>query len=91
MNVNVSINKKINKKEIQEMYAKGLANQEWLVKHYKELTKKYNNMFVAVYNGEVIDSDIDPRRLLSKLKERGIDISVVAIDFVTQDPLLYIL
>lgn len=87
MNKNITINKK----EIQEMYAKGLANHKWLIGHYKELTKKYNNKFVAVHNGEVIDSDIDPSRLLKRLEEKGVDISTVAIDFVTDNPLLYIL
>ncbi len=84
-------NATINKKEIQNMYAKGLANHKWLVGHYKELIKDYNNMFVAIYDGKVIDYDTDPRELLKRLKEKGVDISTVAIDFVTDNPLLYIL
>ena len=87
MNGDVSINKE----EIQKMYAKGCSNDEWLAEHYDELIKNYNNMFVAVYDGEVVDSDIDPRMLVKRLKERGIDISTVTIDFITDNPLLYIL
>ena len=81
----------IDREKIQKMYTESLSNRKWLAEHYKELTQEYNNMFVAVYNGKVIDFDIDPRKLLKKLKERGLDVSIVAIDFITKDPLLYIL
>lgn len=81
----------IDKEKIREIYTRGSANSRWLIEHYEELIKNYNNSFVAVNEGKVIDYDVDPSRLLQRLKEKGIDISTVAIDFVTDNPALYIL
>ena len=74
----------INKEEIKEMYAKGLANLKWLVNNYKELAKKYKDMFVAVSDCKVVDYDIDPEELLHRLEKKGVDISTVAIDFIIE-------
>ena len=81
----------INKEKIQEMYSKGFANNKWLIDHYRDLIQTYNNRFVAVMDGKVIDSDVDPEVLLNRLKKKGVDVSAVAIDFITDNPILYLL
>ena len=89
----IGMNKRIeiNKEQIQEMYSKGFANNKWLIDHYRELIRTYNNQFVAVMDGKVIDSDVDPEVLLNRLKKKGVDVSAVAIDFITDNPVLYLL
>lgn len=81
----------IEKERIKRLYLESFDNSKWLIEHYQELTKEYNNKFVAVQNKKVIAVDVNPFKLLEKLKKMGVDISTVAIDFVTSDPLLYIL
>jgi len=57
-----------------------LDDQTWALEHYRELQKKYADMWIAVRHGKVIFADRDGGRVkasVKKLKER------VPIVFVT--------
>ena len=54
-------------------------NTEWFDNNYHSL-KKYDGRFIAIYNESVIDSDIDCRRLVGRIKrlyDKSLYISLV--------------
>jgi len=44
-------------------------NFTWIDEQYSELRSRYPNQYVAVLDGEVVDSDADVQRLTRRLKE----------------------
>ena len=64
-------------------YQKSFEDTEWIIENYIELTKKYDNKFIAVQDKKVIASSEDAMRLLKELRKMNIDFSTVVIDFIT--------
>lgn len=59
-----------NKMEISKSY---LEDQTWALEHYRELQRKYADMWVAVHNKEVISADVDGSKVkksVEKYKEK---------------------
>jgi len=64
-------------------YQKSFEDTKWIIENYTELTKKYDNKFIAVQDKKVIASSEDALRLLKELRKMDIDFSTVVIDFIT--------
>jgi len=64
-------------------YQKSFEDTKWIIENYIELTKKYDNKFIAVQDKKVIASSEDAMRLLKELRKMNIDFSTVVIDFIT--------
>ncbi len=55
-------------------------NSKWIDAHYDELKQKYDGLFVAAYDGKIVDSDKDVaklgRRIRKKFKNAYTEIAV---------------
>ena len=67
------------------------ANMVWLMDHYGELTKTYNRRWVAVNRGKVMLSNPDRQKLLMQLRHDFPDSNAYAVQYVTDDPIDFIL
>jgi len=67
------------------------ANHEWLDRHRAELRIRFAGKFVAVHRGEVVASDPEFPRLLSRLRKRLADPSLAAVEFVSKEGVVWIL
>ena len=77
---------------LEEMRLKQ-ANQKWLDDHRDELRKRYADQYVAVLDGAVVGGSEDFRKLVAKLRKELPErpLSVAAIEFISQDELVWIL
>ena len=62
-------------------------NMTWFRVNYTRLAGEHPNNYVAINNGDVIDSDTDPRRLIDRLRSKygGENITTFAIGFVSKN------
>jgi len=70
--------------EIVQMIINGQKDLEWFNTNLERLKSEYDNMFVAFADKKIIDSDSVLDNLISKLKNKGIDISNIFIEFVSK-------
>ena len=56
---------------------------EWFKKNQTDLENRYNDRFIAIENGKVIENDKSLDHLLSKLEKIGKDLTGVLIKFVS--------
>ena len=57
-------------------------NKKWLHENYDILTNVYENMFVAVYNEEIIDGDTNLAPLRTRIQELIMNQKNVYIEFI---------
>lgn len=75
-----------------ELIEKGEANSKWLGENYKRLTKKYDNIWIAVLDKRVIDSDKGLQILISRLRKKLADrYPEAAIEYMTKKPINMVL
>jgi len=69
------------------------ANHEWLDRHREELREKFADKYVAVYKGAVVAADEEFPRLLVLLKRRlpGVDPSLAAIEYMSEEDFVWVL
>jgi hypothetical protein len=64
-----------------------VRNFKWVSSHYEELTKRFNNRWIAVLDEKVIESDDSATSLKMKLdrkyKEDKERLKSVVLDFIT--------
>ena len=70
--------------EIVNILVSGQKDLEWFCSNLEKFKMEYDNMFVAFANQQIIDFDPILNNLISKLKNKGIDISAVFIEFVSK-------
>lgn len=59
-------------------------NVVWFMKEYPEFKSKYPDMFVAVCNKSIVDSDKDAKELMKRLEiNLKDDYDVCAVEFVS--------
>ena len=58
----------------------------WLQDHFKDLLTNYAGLWVAVHGGDVVASDADRDRLLSRLRSDP-DFNVFAVQLTTPEPI----
>ena len=69
---------------IVNILVSGQKDIEWFYSNLDRFKSEYDNMFVAFSNKKIIDSDSVLDNLIDKLKNKGIDISDVFIEFVSK-------
>src|SRR4051812_22132699 len=62
--------------------------QDFWRQHYGELLKQYPDQFVAVLDGQVVAASADLQRILKTLKQQGIDLTGVWLEFLGTNPRL---
>jgi len=67
------------------------ANYGWFTEHFEELVKEFDGMFVAIHGGMVVEFDGNPARLRAKVLKRGLKLSEVTMEYVSKEPLTFIL
>lgn len=63
------------------------ADHLWVNKNLEKLLERYADQWIAVKNGQVIASDPELERLLSKLT----DPAYTCVEFITREPLEMVL
>ena len=58
------------------------ASSAFLSKNAKELSKKYEKQFIAIYNNELIGISPNFKEILHKIRELGIDPAKVLIEYI---------
>ena len=77
---------------VSEILNKYMKNAEWIVSHYEELMTKYNEQWVAVHEGRVLDSASSRTKLWNRLKKAyAAHLDEIAIEYVTDKPMEMIL
>jgi len=66
-------------------------NQNWFMKNFDNILKKYSDMFVAVWHQSVLDVDIDLKSLQKRVCEKTKRAGSVYVEYVTDEPLELIL
>lgn len=60
------------------------ANNRWICENIEKLRQQYNNQWVAVHNQAVVDSGLDLRKLVDRLKAKHpSDYAEIAVEFIT--------
>ncbi len=70
--------------DIIKMLKTGQDDLKWFNANFSNLLEKYNEKFIAFYNKEIIDSDTDLNRLMSKLESRNINTSNVIVRYISK-------
>ena len=55
--------------EIADVLTKSNANLKWFIDNHEMLLDKYQEKFVAIDDGQIIDSNTDIKELMDKLKQ----------------------
>jgi ABC-type hemin transport system ATPase subunit len=66
-------------------------NKLWVLNHMSELRGKYADRFVACRDGKVIASASSSEAIFRKLKKKREKLSVVAVEYVPKDPMIWLL
>jgi hypothetical protein len=60
------------------------ANNRWICENIEKLRQQYNNQWVAVHNQTVVDSGLDLKKLVDRLKAKHTsDYAEIAVEFIT--------
>ena len=73
---------KVKKTQRTSVNVSQVNNKQWLHENIEDVTLEYENQFVAVYNGEIIDSHMNLAMLRSRLREKGVNLRNVYIEFI---------
>lgn len=74
------------KEEILQGLEEFSEDMDWISETQKKLRKKFANKYIAVMNGQLIESDSDLDTLLQKLRETGRNPSRIPIEFISREP-----
>ncbi len=66
-------------------------NREWFEENRESLVDRYDGMFVAIYKENVVECSKDPAGLREKILARGLRLSEVMVEYVSREPLEFIL
>lgn len=66
-------------------------NQRWFRVNLKRLLRKYKNMFVAVWNQQVIDKDKNIQKLSKRVRKEYKEQKGIIIEYLSPQPLEMIL
>lgn len=78
--------------EIRQKMERSARNKLWAMSNMNTLRLKYANKYVALDNGAVLASGDSPDEVFRKLRRKRIkDISTIAIEFVPEHMLVWLL
>ncbi len=66
-------------------------NKLWVMNHMAELREKYPDQFVACRDGKIVASASSSEGVFRKLKKKREDLSLIAIEFVPKDRVIWLL
>ena len=66
------------------MLVAGQSDLEWFNSNVNRLIQEFDNKFVAFKDKQIIESDTDLDRLMSKLNKQGVDTSDLFIRFISK-------
>jgi ABC-type enterochelin transport system ATPase subunit len=67
-------------------------NKLWAMNNMNKLRSKYANKYVALDNGSVLVFGDTPDEVFKELRKKKLkDISTIAIEFVPEDPIVWLL
>ena len=69
---------------ILQSLLQGREDVKWFDANLMALKSQYNNKFIAFHNKKVLDSDKSLDNLMTRLNQKGVDISNVFIKFVSK-------
>lgn len=72
----------MNKLELLDRFE---ADSDWLRSNKDKLRNEYANKFVAVLDGEVVDSNVDLEILIKDLKKKDVDPGLSVIEFISKE------
>ncbi len=75
------------KEEIAAAFAEAWRETEFWQENYERLRHEYPDLWVAVKDGEVIDTDRDQWTLLQRLRAAGLERPHVWTSFVPKEPM----
>jgi len=78
-------------KRMREALRAQEANHGWFTEHFEDLVKEFDGMFVAIHEEMVVEFDEDPARLREKVLKRNLKLSEVMMEYVSKEPLTFIL
>lgn len=67
------------------------ADLRFLLDHLPEWREEHPNRWVAVYREELIVVEDTHERLIKEIKEKGIPLADVTLDFISEEKVAYIL
>ncbi len=78
--------------DIRQKMARSAKNKLWALNNMDVLRSKYVNKYVALDNGSVLASGDSPDEVFRELRKKKLkDISTIAIEFVPEDPVVWLL
>jgi len=78
--------------EIRKKMERSAKNKLWAMNNMNKLRSKYANKYVALDNEKVLAFGDSPDEVFGELRKKRIkDISIVAIEFVPEDQLVWLL
>lgn len=69
----------------------GAQSKLWVMNHMAELRDKYADQFVACRDGRIIANANSSEAVFRKLKKKRENLSVVAVEFVPKEPVIWLL
>jgi hypothetical protein len=67
----------------KELLREDVENVKWLHENYRELLKKYRNMYVAVRKKRVIDGDYNVSKLIERLERKFKETEDILVYFIS--------
>jgi ABC-type enterochelin transport system ATPase subunit len=78
--------------EIRQKMERSAKNKLWAMSNMNKLRSNYANKYVALDNGSVLAFGDSPDEVFKDLRKKKIkDISTMAIEFVPEDPIVWLL
>lgn len=78
--------------EIRQKMERSAKNKLWAMSNMNKLRSNYANKYVALDNGSVLAFGDSPDEVFKDLRKKKIkDISTIAIEFVPEDPIVWLL
>ena len=78
--------------EIRRKMERSAKNKLWAMDNMNKLRSKYANKYVALDNGSVLTFGDSPDEVFKELRKKKLkDISTIAIEFVPEYPIVWLL
>jgi ABC-type enterochelin transport system ATPase subunit len=78
--------------EIRRKMEQSAKNKLWAMNNMNKLRSKYANKYVALDKGRVLAFGDSPDEVFKQLRKKKLkDISTIAIEFVPEDPIIWLL
>ncbi|MDD5778707.1 MAG: DUF5678 domain-containing protein [Candidatus Thermoplasmatota archaeon] len=77
--------------EEMQMFARYRQDSRWLMDNYGRIKREYANRYIAVKDGEIIESGDTSSQLFASLRRRREDLRTVLIEFIPPEDRILVL